>query len=129
MAWPAPPDGAYLSAVEAGWAVRWPGGPGGYPARAGGLWLWRTLVRSLFQALVVPSGFRTRVQPQRWITTWWWNVHSRTQSLVLVGPPSALCLTCGTSQAAAGWWQPPAHRHLRSRRMTAWRIAAGIVLE
>jgi hypothetical protein len=27
----------------------------------------------LFHAVVVPSGFRTRVQPQRWITTWWWN--------------------------------------------------------
>ena len=42
---------------------------GCYPARAGGLWLWRTLVRSGFQAVVVPSGFRTRVQPHWWITT------------------------------------------------------------
>jgi hypothetical protein len=41
---------------------------GCYPARAGGLWLWRILVRSGFQAVVVPSGLRTRVQPQRWIT-------------------------------------------------------------
>jgi hypothetical protein len=32
-------------------------------------------VRSGFQAVVVPSGFRTRVQPHRWITTWWWNQH------------------------------------------------------
>ena len=40
----------------------------GYPARAGGPWLCRTLVRSGFQAVVVPSGFRTRVQPHRWIT-------------------------------------------------------------
>ena len=45
--------------------------PGCYPGRAGGLWLCRTLVLSLFQAVVVPSGFRTRVQPHRWITTWW----------------------------------------------------------
>src|SRR6266566_6351781 len=43
-----------------------------YPARAGGPWLWSTLVLFLFHALVVPSGFRTRVQPQRWITIWWW---------------------------------------------------------
>ena len=43
---------------------------GGYPARAGGLWLWlcSTLVWSGFRAVVVPSGFSTRVQPQRWIT-------------------------------------------------------------
>jgi hypothetical protein len=44
--------------------------PGGYPARAGGLWLRRTLVLSQFQAMVVPSGYRTRVQPIRWIITW-----------------------------------------------------------
>jgi hypothetical protein len=30
------------------------------------------LVRSGFHAVVVPSGFRTRVQPHRWITIWWW---------------------------------------------------------
>jgi CubicO group peptidase (beta-lactamase class C family) len=42
--------------------------PGGYPARAGGLWLCRTLVLSLFHAVVVPSGLTTRVQPQRWMT-------------------------------------------------------------
>src|SRR5689334_11542466 len=34
-----------------------------YPARAGGPWLRRTLVLSLFQAVVVPSGLRIRVQP------------------------------------------------------------------
>ena len=39
----------------------------------GGPWLWRTLVLSLFQAVVLPSGFRTTVQPLRWISTWWWN--------------------------------------------------------
>ncbi len=44
--------------------------PGGHPGRTGGPWLWRTFVLSLFQAVVVPSGFRTRVQPQRWMTTW-----------------------------------------------------------
>ena len=42
----------------------------GYPVWAGGLWLWRILVLSLFQAVVVPSGFRVTVQPHRWITTW-----------------------------------------------------------
>ena len=46
--------------------------PGPYPARAGGPWLCSTFVLSLFHAVVVPSGFSTRVQPQRWITTWWW---------------------------------------------------------
>jgi hypothetical protein len=30
------------------------------------------LVLSLFHAVVVPSGFRTTVQPHRWMTTWWW---------------------------------------------------------
>jgi hypothetical protein len=43
---------------------------GGYPGRTGGPWLCRTFVLSLFQAVVVPSGFRTSVQPHRWITTW-----------------------------------------------------------
>ena len=47
-----------------------PGCPGSYPGRAGGPWLCSTLVRSLFQAVVAPSGFSTRVQPCRWITTW-----------------------------------------------------------
>ena len=36
-----------------------------YPARAGGPWLCSTLVLSLFQAVVVPSGLSTRVQPHR----------------------------------------------------------------
>ena len=35
----------------------------GYPARAGGLWLWNTLVPSGLRALVVPSGYRATVQP------------------------------------------------------------------
>jgi hypothetical protein len=39
------------------------------PGPGGGAWLCNTLVRSLFHAAVVPSGFRTKVQPQRWITT------------------------------------------------------------
>jgi len=47
-----------------------PAYPGAYPARAGGPWLCRTLVLSLFHAVVVPSGLRTRVQPQRWIAIW-----------------------------------------------------------
>src|SRR4029077_20682821 len=42
-----------------------------HPGRTGGLWLWMILVLSLFQAVVVPSGFRTTVQPHWWMTTWW----------------------------------------------------------
>ena len=45
-------------------------GPGELPGSGGGLWLCSTLVRSGFQAVVVPSGLSTSVQPQRWITTW-----------------------------------------------------------
>ena len=41
-----------------------PGKPGP-PRPDRGPWLWSTLVLSLFQAVVVPSGFRTRVQPHR----------------------------------------------------------------
>src|SRR6266702_7789082 len=48
---------------------------GGYPTRGGGPWLWRTLVLSLFHAVVVPSGFRTTVQPHS-ITPSWPNVCS-----------------------------------------------------
>jgi hypothetical protein len=51
--------------------------------------------------------------------------HSRMQSLTLVGPPSALCLTWWTSHAHAGWSQPPAHWQCLSRKITALRIAAG----
>ena len=50
---------------------RFRGRAGPYPAWTGGLWLCSTLVLSGFQAVVVPSGFRTKVQPHRWITTWW----------------------------------------------------------
>jgi hypothetical protein len=43
----------------------------------------------LFQAVVVPSGFRTRVQPQRWITTWWWNQHyAEVQIMPMPGGPA-----------------------------------------
>jgi hypothetical protein len=44
------------------------------------------LVRPGLQAVVVPSGFRATVQPRRWITTWWWKVQYRPQSLTLVLP-------------------------------------------
>src|ERR1035441_5368034 len=43
----------------------------------------------------------------------------------LVWPPRPLCLRWWTSQAAAGWWQPPAHWQCLSRSLTALRIAAG----
>jgi hypothetical protein len=33
------------------------------------------LLRSGLHAVVVPSALRTSVQPHRWMTTWWWNVH------------------------------------------------------
>src|SRR6201999_3268745 len=98
---------------------------GCYPARAGGPWLCRTLVLFLFQALVVPSGLTTRVQPQRWMTIWWWNGQSRTQSVTEVVPPWALCVVWWTWQAPAGWVQPPAHWQCRSRSSTALRIPAG----
>src|SRR6266852_3533153 len=99
--------------------------PGCYPGRVGGLWLWRTLVLAGFHAVVVPSGFRTSVQPHRWMTTSWWYQHSKTQSLRLVLPPLALCVTWWTWQAAAGWLHRPAQRQCLSRRMTALRMAAG----
>jgi hypothetical protein len=41
---------------------------GGHPGLTGGPWLCRVLVLSLFQAVVVPSGFRTKDQPHWWIT-------------------------------------------------------------
>ena len=100
---------------------------GCYPVSAGGLWLCSTFVLSLFHAVVVPSGFRTSVQPHRWITTWWWKKQSRTHSRVLVLPPFFLCLTWCTSHAEAGWLHPPAHRQCLSRRVTALRIPAGMV--
>ena len=109
---PAPDDAAPLvsgrtSSVLGIWldnflVVAMPGRParrGGYPGFTGGLWLCRILVLPGFHAVVVPSGFRTRVQPHLWITTWWWKKHSSTQSLVLVLPPFFLCLTWWTSQA------------------------------
>jgi hypothetical protein len=37
--------------------------PGPHPGLTGGLWLWMILVLSLFHAVMVPSGFRTTVQP------------------------------------------------------------------
>jgi hypothetical protein len=45
----------------------------GYPARAGGPWLRKTLVPSGLRAVVVPSGLRVTVQPHWWIATWWWK--------------------------------------------------------
>ena len=59
-AWPAP-----VRSLRSGVSSR----AGRYPAGAGGPWLCRTLVLSGFQAVVVPSGFRTSVQPHRWMTT------------------------------------------------------------
>ena len=52
------PDDFLWSPCPAG-----PAGRRGYPGRAGGPWLCRTFVLPGFQAVVVPSGFRTRVQP------------------------------------------------------------------
>ena len=77
-----------------------------------------------FQAVVVPSGFRTRVQPQRWMHIWWWKKHNRTQSRTLGLPPLALCLTWCTWQAEAGWLHFPAHWQCLSRRVTALRMLA-----
>ena len=60
---PDEPPGRVAAAPET-----WHASPGQrdcYPARAGGPWLCSTLVRSGFHAVVVPSRFKTRVQPQR----------------------------------------------------------------
>ena len=39
----------------------------------------------------VPSGLTASVQPQRWMTIWWWKLQSSTQSFADVVPPWALC--------------------------------------
>ncbi len=104
----------------------WSAGPGGYPGRAGGLWLWSTLVLPGFHAVVVPSGFRTSVPPHP-VDDNLVVEQNRTHSRVLVLPPFFLCLTWCTSHAEAGWLQPPAHRQCLSRRVTALRIPAGMV--
>ena len=52
-----------IATRRAGHSLRSRRPPGGHPGRMGGLWLWMILVLSLFQAVVVPSGFRTTVQP------------------------------------------------------------------
>ena len=53
----------YCPGFDAGLGSRSRRPPGAQPGLAGGLWLWMILVLSLFQAVVVPSGFRTTVQP------------------------------------------------------------------
>jgi hypothetical protein len=53
----------------------------------------------------------------------------RMQSLTLVGPPSFLCRIWCTSQAAGRLSQPPGQAQCLSRRMTARRIASGMVAE
>jgi hypothetical protein len=50
----------------------------------------------------------------------------RAQPSTLVLPPSARWVTWCTSQAEAGWSQPPAQRQCWSRRITARRTVAGI---
>jgi len=79
-----PPESACPRGV-----VTFPVAPGYYPGRAGGLWLRSTLVLSGLQAVVVPSGFSTTVQPIWWIATWWWKKQYNAQSLTLVLPPFA----------------------------------------
>jgi len=65
-----PFSGKTLAATESGYqALNKALTPGCYPAWAGGLWLCRILVFPGFQAVVVPSGLRTTVQPILWITT------------------------------------------------------------
>ena len=68
----APDDAAVLGFLAASSGARpWPYSAY-HPGRTGGPWLCSTFVLSLFHAVVVPSGFRTRVQPCRWIAIWWW---------------------------------------------------------
>ena len=74
-------------------------GPGRYPARAGGPWLWSTLVLFLFHAVVVPSGLTTRVQPHRWITP---GGGTAQQHAVLDRrlPAAGPCAGCGAPRSA-----------------------------
>ena len=80
----------------------------------GGLWLWKILVPSGLRAVVVPSGCRATFQPHWWIAMWWWKKQYRAQPSTLVVPPSARWVTWWTSQAEAGWSQPPAQRQAGS---------------
>ena len=85
-----------------------------YSVRAGGPWLCRTVVLSVFQAVVVPSGLTVRVQPRWWIITWWWKKHSSAQPVRLVLPPWAWRVVWRTWQPAAGWLQPPSYFDLKN---------------
>jgi hypothetical protein len=58
------------------------------------------LVLSLFQAVVVPSGLTIRVQPQRWMTTWWWNRHYA--DLRVMPMPGFPALVAGV-RVLSGW--------------------------
>ena len=78
------------------WADR-----GCYPGRAGGPWLCRTFVLSLFQAVVVPSGLRIRVQPHWWMTIWVGWDRGALPGLLLVGFPG-LIDGSGGAEADAG---------------------------
>jgi hypothetical protein len=91
---------------------------GFYPARAGGPWLCSTLVLSLFRAVVVPS--RVEHQGPAPAVDHDLVVERAEQDAVLHGRLAAvgLCRVWWTSQAEAGWLQPPAHRQWRSRRVT-----------
>jgi hypothetical protein len=62
---PAPSRRSAPGAAAPTSAARATANSGYHPGRTGGPWLCRTLVLSLFRAVVVPSGFRTRVQPHR----------------------------------------------------------------
>src|ERR1022692_439168 len=75
-------------------------------------------------AVVVPSGFRVMVQPQRWIRTRWWKEHRGRQLVRLVVPSWLRGMMWWTWQAGGGWSQPGAAQ-CRSRVMMARRDDVG----
>ena len=107
---------------------RQPGGGRAYPARAGGPWLWSTLVLSLFQAVVVPSGFTTRVQPlavdHDLVVVAAQEDAVREAGLAAVGLVPGVVHLAGARRAGCS---RPAHWQCRSRSRTALRMWAGTV--
>ena len=98
---------------------------GGHAACWGGPWLWRVRPSGAV-AVVVPSGWQVIVQRHRWITTRWWNRHSKRRFPRLVGPPLAQGIRWCTSQTEGGWVQP-GNWQCWSRWMTAVRRCGGMV--
>ncbi len=88
-----------------------------YAAWLGGLWLCRVRWPSGLVAVVVPSLWRVRFQPHRWMAVRWWKVHSGTRLGRLVGPLRARGMRWWMSQTLAGWSQP-------GNAQWGWRVVA-----